>query len=104
MDQVVRREIGGRFRECREAADLSQEEVAEFVRVTHQTVSKWESGKSMPRSELWPRLAAFIGFSLDYVVLNIRTVPVRSYGLVAPRPSAPVADAPSGTPEHQPAS
>lgn len=41
-------ELGERLYELRKAEGLSQEEVAERLNVTRQTVSKWETGQSTP--------------------------------------------------------
>lgn len=40
--------IGERLLEYRKANNLSQEEVAEKLEVTRQTISKWETGESTP--------------------------------------------------------
>ena len=40
--------IGEKIFELRKSRNLSQEEVAEKLNVTRQTVSKWETNKSTP--------------------------------------------------------
>lgn len=44
---------------------ITQEELAAFVGVTKASVSKWETGQSMPDILLLPLLAAFFGVSVD---------------------------------------
>lgn len=46
-------------------AKLTQMQVAEAVQVDRSTVSYWESGTAMPRSELLPRLADLFGCTID---------------------------------------
>ena len=41
-------EIEKKLKDTREKAGLTQEEVAESVMVSRQTVSNWENGKSLP--------------------------------------------------------
>ena len=41
-------ELGKQIKECRQAAGLSQEELAERVYVSRQTISNWENDKSYP--------------------------------------------------------
>ena len=41
-------DIGKKLFELRKAKNLSQEEVAEKLNVTRQTVSKWETNQSTP--------------------------------------------------------
>lgn len=41
--------FGLRLRAAREAADLTQEQVAERLGVTQSAVQKWESGAAWPR-------------------------------------------------------
>ena len=40
--------MGTRIREMRKAAGMSQEQLAELTETSRQTVSKWESGESIP--------------------------------------------------------
>ena len=41
----------GRGRTIREAASISQTEIAEAVGVSHSAVSLWEAGKRLPRRD-----------------------------------------------------
>jgi DNA-binding XRE family transcriptional regulator len=86
MNEEVRRAIGGRLREFRVSMGLTQVAMARLLKAKRQSVSAWENGKSMPLCEDWLTLG-LMGMSLDYVVLNIRTVPVSSYAVNACRKS-----------------
>lgn len=46
-----RYEIGKRIRKARQDKDLTQEQLADKIGYTKQTVSNWEIGKSTPRYE-----------------------------------------------------
>lgn len=51
--------------QLRKAALLSQEEMAGKLGVNRSTVAKWETGKSMPRAELLPKIAKILGCTVD---------------------------------------
>ena len=48
--------------------NLTQEDVAEYLRITPQSVSKWERGESYPDITLLPALANIYETSIDYIV------------------------------------
>jgi Helix-turn-helix. len=48
--------------------NLTQEEVAEYLRITPQSVSKWERGESYPDITLLPALANIFETSIDLLV------------------------------------
>lgn len=54
-----------RIRELRQARGLSQARVAEDVGVSKPSVCKWETGVSVPRTELLPLLARVLDCSID---------------------------------------
>lgn len=49
----------------RHEKNITQEQLAEFVGITKASVSKWETGQSLPDILLLPRLAAFFDVSID---------------------------------------
>ncbi len=51
--------------ECRHRRGLTQEEVAEHLKVSKASVSKWETGFTYPDITMLPRIAAFFGISMD---------------------------------------
>ncbi len=57
--------IGDIIREQRRAHNMTQEELAELLRVSGQAVSKWENGTSMPDISLILPIATVFGISTD---------------------------------------
>ena len=45
------------LKKCRNLKNLTQEDVAEYLGITPQSVSKWERGESYPDITLLPALA-----------------------------------------------
>ena len=63
-------EFGNRLYELRKQKGLSQEDLANKLNVTRQTVSKWETGDSTPDMEKLTALGELFGISLDELVLG----------------------------------
>lgn len=61
-------ELGNQIKAHRAALSLSQEELAEKVYVTRQTVSNWETGKSYPDIHSLLLLSALFDVSLDQLI------------------------------------
>ena len=57
--------IGDKIRACRKAKKLTQEQLAEYLNISSQAVSKWETGLSAPDIDMLPRLAVFFGVTVD---------------------------------------
>lgn len=57
--------IGKQIRFLRTQKRVKQEELAEYLGVSYQAVSKWETEASMPDIELLPRLASYFGVTID---------------------------------------
>jgi transcriptional regulator with XRE-family HTH domain len=55
--------VGGRIRDARIAKGLTQDQLAELVGVDQGRVSRWESGKRVPRIHETPTLIAVLGLS-----------------------------------------
>jgi transcriptional regulator with XRE-family HTH domain len=53
------------IRELRESAGLTQGELASELGVDRSSVTKWETGKSRPRTEDLPKLAEVLQCSID---------------------------------------
>ena len=51
--------------QMRKILQMTQEDIAERVGVTRQSVAKWESGESIPDLEKSKQLADIFGVSLD---------------------------------------
>ena len=58
-------EMGQKIKQLRYKAGLTQEQLAEQMGVSAQSVSKWETGASMPDISLLPILAETFGVSID---------------------------------------
>jgi transcriptional regulator with XRE-family HTH domain len=58
-------QIGKRIADYRIKQGLTQQELAKQLFVTHQAVSKWEQGKSMPSIELLHNLTTLFHTSID---------------------------------------
>ena len=63
-------EFGNRLYELRKQKGLSQEELANRLDVTRQTVSKWELGDSTPDMDKLVALGELFEISLDELVLG----------------------------------
>jgi len=61
-------EIGNQIRKYRAELCLSQEELAEKIYVTRQTVSNWENTKSYPDIHSLLLMSALFGVSLDELI------------------------------------
>ncbi len=57
--------IGDKIKELRKANKLTQEQLGEYLNVSSQAVSKWETGSSSPDIEMLPRIASFFGITID---------------------------------------
>lgn len=62
--------LGEKLRKLRIARQLSQEQLADKLQVSRQTISKWELGESIPDTENLILLSKFYGVSIDYLLLN----------------------------------
>ena len=57
--------LSKRIFESRKAMKLTQEELAKTLKITPQSVSRWENGQSRPDIEMLPKLAALFGTTID---------------------------------------
>ena len=57
--------IGEQLRDARQKHQLSQEQIAEMLGVSRQTISNWETSRSYPDIERVMRLAEIYHLSLD---------------------------------------
>lgn len=58
-------DIGKKIKALRLEKEGKQEELAEYLGVSVQAVSKWETGASVPDISLLPNLAIFFGVTID---------------------------------------
>ena len=57
--------IGAKIRAFRKEKKVTQEALAEYLHISSQAVSKWETGASAPDIDMLPKLAIYFGTSLD---------------------------------------
>lgn len=63
-------EVGTKIKELRKAKKLSQKELADFLHVTPQAVSKWENNKSYPDLDTLLALSRYFRISTDKLLGN----------------------------------
>ena len=61
-------EISTQIKKYRNTMELSQEELAEKIYVTRQTISNWENGKSYPDIHSLLLLSSLFNVSLDQLI------------------------------------
>ena len=66
-------QIGTQIKKLRLARGMTQEAVAEYVGVSYQAVSKWETGVTLPDIALLPALATLFGVRIDGLFCVDRT-------------------------------
>ncbi len=57
--------IGEKIKELRQKNNVTQEKLAEYIGVTAQAVSRWESGVCYPDMDLLPAIANFFDVTID---------------------------------------
>ena len=65
MDHV---KIGRLIRRLRQEQCLTQLQLAEQMRISHKTVSKWERAESVPDAFVLKQLGEIFGVSVDYLL------------------------------------
>ena len=68
-------EFNNKLYELRKQKGFSQEELANRLNVSRQTVSKWEVGDSTPDMEKLIAISDLFGISLDELVLDKTSEP-----------------------------
>ena len=59
--------VGSRIAKCRKDKNISQEQLAEMMNVSRQTVSKWETGGAQPDTYNIIQLGEILGTSVEYL-------------------------------------
>ena len=73
--------LGEMIRNRREATGLSQQEMAEKLFVSRQTVSRWESGSRTPDVFTVKKIAGILGVTMDELIPgeeDLEAVPVKN--------------------------
>lgn len=60
--------IGRKIADSRKDKNLTQEQLADLMSVTRQSISRWESEQSYPEMDKIVFLAEILGVSLDYLL------------------------------------
>ncbi len=60
--------IGNKIANRRKELNMTQNELASALYVTHQAVSKWENGKSIPAVEVLVTLTKVLNLTIDYLL------------------------------------
>ena len=60
--------IGNKIADARKEKNLTQEQLADMMSVTRQSISRWESGLSFPEMEKVVLLAELLDVSCDYLL------------------------------------
>ena len=58
-------EIGNQIKQLRLQRGITQEVMAQHLRVTAQAISKWERGIATPDIAMLPEISAFFGITID---------------------------------------
>ena len=72
--------LGGKIYECRKKTGMSQEMLAEKLKVARQTVSNWETGETSPNPEQLKMLSNIFNISVDELLDNTNFMNASSNG------------------------
>lgn len=67
--------IGNKISLCRKQAGMSQEALANELKISRQAVSRWETGEAVPDTEKIIQLSRLFHISTDYLLLDERETP-----------------------------
>ena len=67
-------DIGSKVKSARINANLTQEQVADFLNVSRQTISNWENGKTYPDIVSVVKMSDLYNISLDHLLKEERPV------------------------------
>ena len=54
-----------KLKSYRERASLTQQELADILKIDRSAISKWETGEFLPRTEKLPAIAKALGCTID---------------------------------------
>lgn len=69
------RDIGKNIKQLREVNKLSQEQLAEKLFVTRQTISNYETGRSRPDVEMLQKIAEVLDTDINTVIYGVQPTP-----------------------------
>lgn len=82
MTEVWSGSVGERLLKLRNEKGMTQEDLAEYLSVSRQSVSKWELNKTLPDVEKLLQLSDLYEVTLDYIVKGEEEVPEEEDALV----------------------
>jgi transcriptional regulator with XRE-family HTH domain len=77
-------DFGANLRALRNSKCLTQEQAAELLNISKQSVSRWENGTTFPDITFLPQLASFYGVSVDALLgvdEPVRQAVLKEYGI-----------------------
>lgn len=72
-------DIGTKIKEARMAAQLTQEQVAEALGISRQTMSNWENNKTYPDIVSVIKMSDLYAVSLDHLLKEKEEIPISDY-------------------------
>jgi len=81
--------LGDNIRKYRKLNNMSQDELAEKLNVTRQSISLWETGQTQPSLENIVALAKLFKVSTDELLVSDKTVPPAPNIAASPKPDDP---------------
>jgi len=67
---IDNREVGKKIASMRQEKNLTQQQLASVLNVSHQAVSKWEGGQALPDIQTMLELTRFFGITVDQLIAN----------------------------------
>ena len=61
----IEMEIGEKIKSYRKKREITQEQLADYLKISFQSVSKWECGDAYPDITMLPKIAMFFGITTD---------------------------------------
>lgn len=74
--------INENIKRLRRQNNITQRDLAEYMHISHQTVSRWENGSRVPDVYMLPKIAAFFGVSIDELFYDRITNDIKYEALV----------------------
>lgn len=74
--------INENIKRLRRQNNITQRDLAEYMHISHQTVSRWENGSRVPDVYTLPKIAAFFGVSIDELFYDRITNDIKYEALV----------------------
>ncbi len=65
--------VGAKIASLRKKNELSQEKLADMLRISPQAISKWENGHTLPETSLLPVLSQIFNSTIDEIIMPAYT-------------------------------